>query len=305
MSFVSDSNEPSDSIIKVRELDNMDCTEVKQLLSAYFDDELASEERIAVAEHLAGCDECSTELAGFERLSDMARGLDTPMPPPQMWSQLERQLEEERGTQRIQLTNRSPRQYFSVQRLIAVAASLLVAVGLGWLGYSTWIGHDGHDGFTAEMEHYLNEFHRDPATAQQFLLAKYEGQAVDAEQAMSLVGYRPAIADGMPDGYSVETTYVMKMPCCTCVQCLCKRSDGSTIAVFEHVDDEAKEWFGGRPQMSASCGGRQCSLVELDDRIAASWKHDKRHLTVVGLRDVAELTYLVAWFDERKKIITQ
>ncbi|HRX80685.1 MAG TPA: zf-HC2 domain-containing protein, partial [Pirellulaceae bacterium] len=253
---------------------------MKELLSAYFDDELASEKRTAVSEHLAGCDKCSTELAGFERLSDMARGLYTPMPPPQMWSQLEQQLEEEQIAQKVQLTNRRPRQFFSVQRLVAVAAALFVAFGLGWFGYSTWIGHDEHDGFTAEMGHYLEEFHRDPAAAQQFLLAKYEGQAVDAQQAVNLVGYRPAIADGMPEGYSVETTYVMKMPCCTCVQCLCKRSDGSTIVVFEHDDEEAKEWFGDRPEMSASCSGKQCSLVELDDRIAASWKHDKRHFTV-------------------------
>lgn len=109
----------------------------------------------------------------------------------------------------------------------------------------------------------------------------------------------------MPDGYSVDSTYVMKMPCCTCVQCLCTRSDGSTIAIFEHDDEEAKEWFGDRPEMSANCNGKQCMLVELDDRIAASWKHDKRHFTVVGLRDVAELTNLVAWFDDRKRIITQ
>lgn len=283
----------------------MDCTEVKELLSAYFDDELVSEKRTAVSEHLAGCDECSSELAGFERLSDMARDLDTPIPPPQMWSQLEKQLEEEQLAQKVQLTNRSARLYFPVQRLVALAASLLVAVGVGWFAYSTWIGHDGHNGFTAEMGHYLEEFHRDPAAAQQFLLAKYEGQAVDAQLAVSLVGYRPAVADGMPDGYSVDSTYVMTMPCCTCVQCVCTRSDGSTIAIFEHDDEEAKEWFGDRPEMSANCNGKQCMLVELDDRIAASWKHDKRHFTVVGLRDVAELTNLVAWFDDRKRIITQ
>ena len=289
----------------MREPINMDCTEVKELLSAYFDDELASEKRTAVAEHLAGCDECSTELAGFERLSELAGSLVTPMAPPQMWSQLEQQLEEDQTAQKVHLANRRPTQYFPAQRLVALAATLVVVVGLGWFGYSTWMGHDGHDGFTAEMGHYLEEFHRDPAAAQQFLLAKYDGQAVDAQQATSLVGYRPVIAEGMPDGYTVETTYVMKMPCCTCVQCLCKRSDGSTIVVFEHDDEEAKEWFGDRPEMSASCNGKQCRLVELDDRIAASWKHDKRNFTVVGLRDVAELTNLVAWFDERKRIITQ
>ena len=115
---------------------------------------------------------------------------------------------------------------------------------------------------------------------------------------MALVGYRPAVANGLPEGYSVESTYVMTMPCCTCVQCLCKRSDGSTIAIFEHDDEETKEWFGDRPETLANCGGYRCSVVELEGHIAASWLRGKRHITVVGVRDVAELAELVAWFDE-------
>ncbi len=97
----------------------------------------------------------------------------------------------------------------------------------------------------------------------------------------------------------------MKMPCCTCVQCLCKRSDGSVIAIFEHDDEEMTEWFGDRPAMAANCSGKRCSLVEVNDRIAASWKRDKRHITVVGIRDVAELTELVAWFEKRKQVKPQ
>ena len=283
----------------------MDCTEVKELLSAYFDEELASEERIAVAEHLAGCGECSSELAGFEKLSGMARELDSPMPPAQMWLQLERQLDETPLKQRVQLASRRSLWSLPTSRLVAVAATLFVAVGLGWVGYSAWLGHGEHDGFTAEFGQYLDEFHRDPAAAQQFLLAKYESQEVNAQNAVSLVGYRPVVLDGLPDGYSAESAHVMKMPCCTCVQCVCTRSDGSTIAIFEHDDDETEEWFSDRPAMSMNCHGKQCSLVDLNDRIAASWKRDNRHITVVGLRDVAELTDLVAWFDERKQIITQ
>jgi len=275
---------------------------VQELLSAYFDDELSSDERTAVAEHLADCEQCSAELAKFERLSGMARELATPMPPAQIWSQLERQLGGTRNEERVQPSRHLSPWSHSIQRMVAVAATILVTAGLGWWGYSTWSSHGDHAGFTAEFGHYLDEFARDPAMAQRFLLAKYEGRAVDAQQAVRQVGYRPAVADGVPEGYSVESTYVMKMPCCTCVQCLCNRTDGTTIAIFEHDDEETREWFGDRPQGSASCNGTICSLVELDQRIAASWKRDKRHLTVVGLRNVAELTDLVAWFDERKQI---
>ncbi len=77
------------------------------------------------------------------------------------------------------------------------------------------------------------------------------------------------------------------------------------IAIFEHDDEEMTEWFGDRPAMAANCSGKRCSLVEVNDRIAASWKRDKRHITVVGLRDVAELTELVAWFEKRKQVKPQ
>ena len=57
----------------VREARDMDCNEVKEHLSAYHDDELASDIRMVVAAHLAGCDVCSQELAGFGELSAIAR----------------------------------------------------------------------------------------------------------------------------------------------------------------------------------------------------------------------------------------
>ena len=227
-----------------------------------------------------------------------------PAPPAKIWNQLEEQLAEAKDEVRqpIQPVSRAARRSIPMLRVAALAVTILVMVGVGWLGYSNWHGHGEHDEFTIEFGNYLEKFRLDPAVAQQFLLAKYDGQSVDVQQAVHQVGYRPAVADGLPKGYSVDSTYVMKMPCCTCVQCLCKRSDGSTIAIFEHDDEETTEWFGDRPELSASCNGKRCSLVEVDDRIAASWKRDQRHITVVGIRDVAELTELAAWFDERKQV---
>ena len=140
----------------------------------------------------------------------------------QIWTELEKQLDEEQRGRTVQPASHELPWSLPISRLVAVAATLLLVVGIGWLGYSTWFAHKDHDGFTAEFSHYLDEFRRDPTAAQQFLLAKYEGQSVDAEHAVQQVGYRPVVADGVPQNYTVESTYVMKMPCCTCVQCLCK-----------------------------------------------------------------------------------
>jgi RNA polymerase sigma factor (sigma-70 family) len=188
---------------------------------------------------------------------------------------------------------------FRAAKLFSLAATALIAIGIGWFAYQSWTANGEPDIFTVDFGHYLEEFAEDPDAAQQLLLAKYVNQRVDVDRAIQQVGYRPAVADGLPDGYSVESTYVMEMPCCNCVQCLCKRSDGSTLVIFEHDDDETKEWFGDRPESSTECNGKRCTLVELSNQLAGSWKHGKRYITILGVRDVAEMTRLAAWFDGR------
>ena len=49
----------------------MDCTKVKELLSAYYDDELSTELRTAVGEHLADCDDCAGELKVFGSIKEL------------------------------------------------------------------------------------------------------------------------------------------------------------------------------------------------------------------------------------------
>ncbi len=271
----------------------MNCSDVQESLSAYFDGELPDELRVQVSSHLVECPECAQSLAAFGRLSTMAAAVDTPAPPDQIWTQIERQLEEPT----VHKVAKQPA--WSIPKYLVMAATVLIAVGIGWIAFGPWFGHGEHEAFAAEFGHYLEEFGRDPDAAQQFLMAKYNAQAVTAEQALQRVGYRPAVADGVPDGYSVESIYVMSMPCCanmqkcTCVQTVCRRGDGSAITIFEHGEDKP-EWFGNRPTTAAQCGGKTCSLVEIDDRIAASWNRGNRHITVIGARDVEEVDQLAA-----------
>jgi hypothetical protein len=173
-----------------------------------------------------------------------------------------------------------------------------LVLGIGWTGYRMSAPHHKH---ARVFGHYLEEFQQDPAGAQKMLLAKYQGEVLDAENAVQQVGYRPAVADGLPEGYSIDSSFVMEMPCCRCVQTLCRRSDGSVLVVFEHDDDQS-DWFGGRPGIMANCGGKQCSLVGLDSQLAASWKRGKRYLTIIGARDVAEVDKMVSWLERTSEV---
>lgn len=279
----------------------MNCQEVREHLSAYYDGELPADKHAAVAEHVAECLDCVQELAAFASMTAMTGDFGAAEPPEHIWSGIEKQLDERAAVPLAETGEKRP-SLATATKPIALAATVLVAVGVGWFVYETVFDRDNHDQhFVAEFGEYLDEFRQDPDAAQRSLVAKYKGRLVDPpDQALSHVGYRPAVAEGLPEGYGHKSTYLLKMPCCTCVQTICERDDGTRLAIFEH-DDEDHDWFAERPHISAQCNGQQCSLYELQDRLAAIWKRGARHITLVGVRDITEVSQFVAWFDNRRQ----
>lgn len=285
----------------------MNCSEVNRLLSAYFDNELPVGVRSAISEHLTLCDLCTADLAGFDQLSAIAERLETPTAPAAIWNRIEESLDSQsehvRPRKGTGLLWKGIRDVFQAPQLrwsLATFAVLFVlAAGIGYLLRSDH--QEEHHEMAAVFRGYLEEFSHDPLAAQQFLLESYESQAVDTESAGAMLGYRPAVAVGMPPGYEVESMHVMEMPCCKCVQCLCQRADGTRLVVFEHDEEQMSEWFGERSRISTVCNGMPCTVIQLGDRIAANWSHGSRQITVIGLRDTEELGHLVAWFDDRRR----
>jgi len=276
----------------------MNCAEVQRLLSAYYDGQLTGDLHSEISAHLGGCPRCAEELADYRHLSTLAREAQTPVPPASIWDRLGAELDEDATSQPPEGI---PYRSMPGSRALALAATVLLALGLGWFVYDgSWFSHAEHRGFAAEFGHYLDTFHHDPSEAQKMLIAKYEGKPVAPDQAMRLVGYRPATAGRPSQKYKVKSTNLLTMPCCTCVQTLCQRRDGSTIAIFEH-DEENPEWFGDRCPTTENCNGRECSLFDLDDQIAATWKSGTRHITVVGARDEDEIRDLVAWLGDHRQ----
>lgn len=85
---------------------------------------------------------------------------------------------------------------------------------------------------------YLDKFADDPLAAQDILLAKYGDKLVEMTEATKQLGNTPAVAKGLPAGCTLEGTYVLNMPCCTCVQSICRRADGQMLAIFEHNEEQ-------------------------------------------------------------------
>lgn len=273
----------------------MNCSEVQELLSAYYDEELVDERRNQVAAHVATCDVCARTLAEFKSYSDGFAGLTQPEVPAAIWDGIARQMVEparDIGSQGGKSLWRNP-------TVLSLAASVLLLLGVGfWVGGHSDHSDRHHAEFVATMDEYLSTLATNPKQAEEFLLNKYNGQTVQPDDAVKLVGYRPAVASGLPDQYTLASTSVMTMPCCTCVKAVCKRQDGSTLVLFEH-DDEETEWFGERPSSMAMCGDKECCLVDLDANIAATWQQGSRWLTAVGVRDQAEVSELVTWLESK------
>lgn len=285
----------------------MNCTDIQELLSPYYDGELPSDALASVAEHLRGCASCAEVLAGYRKVSESFSAVSVGAVSEDIWAKIIDQLDRPRETRdnpdvlATFASSEAGRPWLNqatYQRL-AIAASMLIVFGLSvWLCRQDSITdmHDSHGaGFVATMDHYLEILPGNPERAQQFLLDQYDGKVVAPEQAISLVGYRPTVADGLPKGYTLASTSVLKMPCCTCVKAVCKRNDGSTLVLFEHDDEEAA-WFGERPTSMAVCGDKECRLVDLESSIAATWRKGTRSVTAVGARDQAEVASLVNWF---------
>lgn len=67
------------------------------------------------------------------------------------------------------------------------------------------------------------------------------------------------------------------------------------LCVFEHDEDEPV-WFGDRPISFEVYSGKPTRVVQIGGGLAATWQQRRRHITVIGAKDIAEVSLLVAHF---------
>ncbi len=275
---------------------NIDCATARQYLSAFHDSELAPDLRAAVGEHIEGCPECAARLAEIRDLSRMAAEMQTPAAPAEIWPAIEKQLATEVPDHSAASSNLGLIGRRRVWMRVAAAALIVITISTSAV---VWLKRSEHgEGHVAvNFAQYLDQFEHNSEAAQQVLLSNYEGRAVSYDEAATKLRYQPVTPEHLPNGMSRKAVYLLRMPCCTCVQAIYQGADGKTLAVFEHVDDQPI-WFGTRPTVHTRCNGMPTSLVQVDDRLAASWKRNGRHVTIVGADDPEQVAKLVAYLDD-------
>jgi len=270
------------------------CSEVQQRLSSFHDNELSQEEAARVQTHVTHCSSCEKELADFQQLSELSRQLADPPVLAHRWEELQSKLNlpnEPSAT----LARNQPWQI--PRRFLALAATLLVAVGIGILVYQGDGTSPEQRHLAINFAHYLETFSEQPGDAQKILLAKYEGQTTTLAEATKTLGYEPVAVKSLPPGYTVQEVQLLKMPCCTCAQVLCVNKAGESIAIFEYAIDQPV-WFGNRPSKECLCHDVPTDIRQIGDRLAATWKEGNRFITIIGAADLEEVTAFIAHFKQ-------
>src|SRR5438552_1440728 len=115
----------------------MNCTDIRPLLSAYYDGDGTPEEHARVESHLAGCEDCRRALAEYRAIGGDLRALPLPVPPAglrrDVWRAIEAQ-QAARGAARAPALCRSwagtPVEKQRARRRSLL--SILANIGKGW-----------------------------------------------------------------------------------------------------------------------------------------------------------------------------
>jgi Putative zinc-finger len=272
----------------------MNCPTIEQRLSAYIDGELSSNEKMQVEDHCDQCQTCSEMISQFVAMGTLMRCSEKPVDTAAIWQNIATGLVD------------GPRIPNSANTRTWLYVLLGTAVSMAFLWITIRFNqspeHDKHasahqhDTLAVDFQQILATAATEPKAALEILTTKYQGREMDQSAATQFLGYEPVLFRSIPAGIARISTHVLNMPCCKCSATICERNDGSSLILFEHKEEQPI-WFGETLPMQAQCSGKKCLIVESAGQLAISWKSDDRQLTLIGVKDIAEVS---PWVDSLK-----
>ncbi|MEI7459776.1 MAG: zf-HC2 domain-containing protein [Pirellula sp.] len=269
----------------------MNCKEVADKLSPFLDGELDSGQNERVSLHIESCDACNRDLESFRRIGERMREVETPVDTEGSWGRIEAAI-----PSKLRLSDRRSMKWLVLALALAASVGFVLA-RVTWYptnGTNTQHEHATHEhgSLAVDFRNVIQFAQLEPQKAISNLVEKYDGKQLDTESATKYVGYRPALLTRVPDGFQRVSTHVLNMPCCKCTATVCQRTNGTSVIVFEHKDEQPV-WFGDLPSIDTQCSGTQCRIIESAGQLAVSWRQKDRQFTMVGAADVAEVSQWV------------
>ncbi len=261
----------------------MDCEAAQDLLGQYVDNELSSEARVDLENHLASCFLCSEELNAVRELVAPLSAPASVQVPDELWSSIEARLDESRLERpkplRIQFYKRPP----------AIAASIILVIGVGLIA-SLWSGKATQaQASTVDFGVLLDALPFDANRAFQKFLMKYDAKEVppsEARKAAPELNF--AIPDRLADDYQLGKVYVLQFGDRRGIAARYTRN-GKFMATIFH-SPVAKEDYGSYKGHSCVVGKGHGHKVEVGD-----WR-------LVHLTDQTTCHCVLSQLDEKKEL---
>lgn len=216
----------------------MDCPTCEAMVDAYVDGELTATESADFERALAVCPDCRKRLGSARAIGGLLRELPTEPAPDLLRARIEREL---RGIAR-------PRERM---RWMAIAASLIVAVGIGWAGgMLTGRGNGEQDALIASyLRVAMAEHTVDVASSDRHTVKPWYAGRVD---------YAPPVHDLTVSGFPLLGGRLDVL-------------DGRKVAVLVYRRNQHKLALSVWP--SRASGNTAASVTQRDGFAIAEWRH--------------------------------
>ncbi len=249
----------------------MDCPTCEAMVDAYVDGELSATESAAFEAALAGCPECRRRLEDTRAMSGFLRDLPVEPAPDLLRARIDRELRA--ISQGSTPAARPP--VGGRLRWMAMAASLIVAVSIGWVG-GTITGHGSPD-----REELVSAYMRVASSDHPVDVASTDRHTVKPWFA-GRIDYSPPVHDLTSDGFPLEGGRVDVVA-------------GRKVSVLVYRHGQHRVALSLWP--STSPGNTTARVVEYKGFATAQWRHDGFEMQAVSDIAADEMAAFAAALD--------
>jgi len=242
----------------------MDCPTCEAMVDAYVDGELSATEGAQFEKALASCQGCRQRLESARAMSRLLRALPAEPAPDLLRARIERELRRIAGR---------PRERF---RWSAMAASLIVAIGIGWLGGS-FMGQGSR-----EKDELLAGYIRVAMSDHGVEVASSDRHTVKPWFA-GRIDYSPPVHDLTAEGFPLLGGRVDLV-------------DGRKVAVLVYRRNQHRVALTLWP--SSSSANTSPSLTQRDGFVMADWRYGGFEMRAVADLAPAEMKSFAASVDQ-------
>ena len=264
----------------------MDCPTCEAMVDAYVDGELSAGESVDFERAVETCPDCRQRLEQARQMSALLRDLPVEPVPDLLRARIERQLRDAAGANAGTRANASAGIVATPQsaarrsvaprlRWMAMAASIVLAFGFGWMGAFQSLKGD------RESDELLSGYLR-VAMAQTVDVASSDRHTVKPWFA-GRIDYSPPVYDLTTAGFPLVGGRVDVV-------------DGRKVAVLVYRHNQ--HWLALTLWPSSSSGSKAGAVNQRDGFVMADWRHDGFEMRAVADLAPAEMKAFVSAADQ-------